>query len=56
MTDNSENFATPSRPVSPLVSFMPPKPVVLVGLMGCGKTSIGKRLAKRFDLPFCDSD
>jgi shikimate kinase len=24
--------------------------------MGCGKTSIGKRLAKRFDLPFCDSD
>ncbi len=56
MTDNSENLKTPSRPPSPLVSFMPPKPVVLVGLMGCGKTSIGKRLAKRFDLPFCDSD
>lgn len=56
MVDNSENFTTPARPTSPLVSFMPPKPVVLVGLMGCGKTSIGKRLAKRFDLPFCDSD
>lgn len=56
MNGNSENFATPTRPASPLVSFMPPKPVVLVGLMGCGKTSIGKRLAKRFDLPFCDSD
>ncbi len=56
MADNSENFTTPARPTSPLVSFMPPKPVVLVGLMGCGKTSIGKRLAKRFDLPFCDSD
>lgn len=56
MNGNSENFTTPSRPTSPLVSFMPPKPVVLVGLMGCGKTSIGKRLAKRFDLPFCDSD
>lgn len=56
MVDNSENFTTPARPASPLVSFMPPKPVVLVGLMGCGKTSIGKRLAKRFDLPFCDSD
>lgn len=41
---------------SPMVSFMPPKPLVLVGLMGCGKTSIGKRLAKRFDIPFCDSD
>ncbi len=56
MVDSSENFTTPARPTSPLVSFMPPKPVVLVGLMGCGKTSIGKRLAKRFDLPFCDSD
>ena len=47
---------TNTRPASPMVSFLPPKPVVLVGLMGCGKTSIGKRLAKRFDLPFCDSD
>lgn len=56
MNGNPENFTTPTRPTSPLVSFMPPKPIVLVGLMGCGKTSIGKRLAKRFDLPFCDSD
>ncbi len=38
------------------VSFMPPKTIVLVGLMGCGKTSIGKRLAKRLELPFFDSD
>ncbi|MDR0640364.1 MAG: shikimate kinase [Holosporales bacterium] len=35
---------------------MPPKPVVIIGLMGCGKTSIGKRVAKRFELQFCDSD
>ena len=56
MTNNTENSNTISRPSTPLVSFMPPKPIVLVGLMGCGKTSIGKRLAKRFDLPFCDSD
>lgn len=56
MIGSSENFTTPARPVSPLVSLMPPIPVVLVGLMGCGKTSIGKRLAKRFELPFCDSD
>jgi shikimate kinase len=49
-------MSIPSRPASPVVGFVPPKPVVLVGLMGCGKTSIGKRLAKRFDLPFCDSD
>ncbi|MDR1288960.1 MAG: shikimate kinase [Holosporales bacterium] len=57
MSDGPEKFsAMPSRPASPLVSFMPPKPIVIIGLMGCGKTSIGKRLAKRFDLPFCDSD
>lgn len=30
--------------------------VVLVGLMGAGKTSVGKRLAQRLGLPFVDSD
>lgn len=38
------------------ISFRPPKTIVLVGLMGAGKTSIGKRLANRLDLPFYDSD
>lgn len=56
MNNCSENSSIPSRPSTPIVGFMPPKPVVLIGLMGCGKTSIGKRLAKRFDMPFCDSD
>lgn len=32
------------------------KPVVLVGLMGAGKSSIGKRLAKALGVPFTDSD
>src|SRR4051794_25708447 len=30
--------------------------IVLVGLMGAGKTSIGKRLAARLGLPFRDAD
>jgi shikimate kinase len=30
--------------------------IVLVGLMGCGKSSIGKRLAARLTLPFVDAD
>lgn len=30
--------------------------LVLVGLMGCGKSSIGKRLAARLGLPFIDAD
>lgn len=30
--------------------------VVLVGLMGCGKSSVGRRLAARLELPFIDAD
>ncbi len=30
--------------------------VVLVGLMGAGKTSVGRRLASRLDLAFVDAD
>lgn len=30
--------------------------LVLVGLMGCGKSAIGRRLATRLGLPFADAD
>lgn len=30
--------------------------IVLVGMMGAGKSSVGKRLAKRLALPFADAD
>lgn len=30
--------------------------IVLVGMMGAGKTSVGRRLAARLDLPFIDAD
>ncbi len=33
-----------------------PKTVVLVGLMGAGKTCIGRRLAQKLALPFVDAD
>jgi len=32
------------------------KPVVLVGMMGAGKTAIGRALAAELDAPFIDSD
>ena len=32
------------------------KPIVLVGLMGVGKSTVGRRLARRLALPFVDSD
>ena len=36
--------------------FTPARAIVLVGLMGAGKTNIGRRLAARLNLPFFDSD
>ena len=32
------------------------RPVVLVGLMGAGKTRVGRRLAEKLSLPFLDTD
>lgn len=34
----------------------PEVPIVLVGLMGAGKSTVGRRLARRLGLPFVDSD
>ena len=32
------------------------QPIVLVGLMGVGKSTVGRRLAARLNLPFVDAD
>ena len=45
------NMNPPTAP-----DFHPTRPIVLVGLMGVGKTTIGKRLATRLELPFVDAD
>jgi shikimate kinase len=37
-------------------AFQPGRTIVLVGLMGAGKTRIGRRMAARLNLPFFDSD
>lgn len=42
-----------SGPASPLHIE---RPIVLVGLMGAGKTTVGRRLAQRLALPFVDAD
>jgi shikimate kinase/3-dehydroquinate synthase len=39
-----------------LVAALAGRPIVLVGLMGSGKTAIGRRLAQRLGLEFVDSD
>lgn len=56
MTDlpvvKSSSFPVTDDAAVPLV----PRSIVLVGLMGAGKTSVGKRLAARLGLPFHDAD
>jgi shikimate kinase len=44
------------RRAKSLRRFVPCRTIVLVGLMGAGKSKIGRRLAARLNLPFFDSD
>lgn len=37
-------------------SLLGERSVVLTGMMGAGKSSVGRRLAQRLDLPFTDAD
>jgi shikimate kinase len=42
--------------IDALVTRLGERSVVLVGLMGCGKSSVGRRLASRLGLLFVDAD
>jgi shikimate kinase len=44
------------RKTAEIRRFMPSRSIVLVGLMGAGKSNIGRRMAARLGLPFFDSD
>lgn len=54
MQSNTENTDAPKGPDSNTV--LSDKTIVLVGLMGAGKTTVGRRLAKRLGVDFVDSD
>jgi len=44
------------RPEAAIVAALGPRTVTLVGMMGAGKSSIGRRLALRLGIPFVDAD
>jgi shikimate kinase len=46
----------PSAPRSALPAKWTGQSIVLVGLMGAGKSTVGRRLATRLKLPFVDAD
>lgn len=43
-------------PLSVIRSKLGSRSLVLVGMMGAGKTTIGRRLARKLDFPFTDAD
>lgn len=51
--DGSDNEMTSDVPAQ---AYQLVRPVVLIGLMGAGKTSVGSRLAQALGVPFVDSD
>jgi shikimate kinase len=55
MIDRAPSASPTDRPPVP-EAWRLTRPLVLVGLMGAGKTSVGKRLAAMLNAPFADSD
>jgi len=45
-----------TRDLSHIRNSVADRSIVLVGLMGAGKTTVGRRLAERLGLPFVDAD
>jgi shikimate kinase len=56
MTEAAAQEAAVAPPESALVAALGGRSVVLVGMMGAGKSSIGRRLAQRLGLAFVDAD
>lgn len=57
MTDIAlQNDANAAVPVDAIRAALDRRSVVLVGMMGVGKSSIGRRLATRLGIPFVDAD
>jgi shikimate kinase len=51
-----QQVADSATPEAAIVAALKGRAIVLVGMMGAGKSSIGRRLAQRLDIPFVDAD
>ena len=49
-------MTTPQKAISPAAELLGQKSIVLVGLMGSGKSSVGRRLAAHLGMEFRDAD
>jgi shikimate kinase len=57
MTDAAPQNGSPERAsAAEILSLLGSRSIVLVGMMGVGKSSIGRRLATRLGVPFVDAD
>jgi shikimate kinase len=57
MTDAAPQNGSPERaPAAAILALLGSRSIVLVGMMGVGKSSIGRRLAARLGVPFVDAD
>ncbi|MGA8497318.1 MAG: shikimate kinase [Xanthobacteraceae bacterium] len=57
MTDITiQNGTTGQAAATAILSLLGSRSIVLVGMMGVGKSSIGRRLAARLGVPFVDAD
>ncbi len=56
MQCDAKSPAEMAHPPRPAAAAPQTRTIVLVGLMGAGKSTIGRRLASRLGLPFVDAD
>jgi shikimate kinase len=56
MVNTTDQTALDGSPEQAVIRALGTRSVVLVGMMGAGKSSIGRRLAGRLGVPFVDAD
>jgi len=57
MTDNAiQNDVNATVSAATILPLLARRSIVLVGMMGVGKSSVGRRLAARLAIPFVDAD